>query len=127
MKILLLTTLALLTLTGCASSAASKVIKALGNDPATVSVRVNGWGTVIEVSRANPVIGMNSTVATDGSLHVTTQDAKGVPGTVAAPQRAVAPANATSPRPVSRPVHPRPRPTTPATPAPAPAPSPVVK
>lgn len=123
MKLLLLATLAILTLTGCVSSAASKVIKALGNDPATASIRVNGWGTVIEVSRANPVIGMNSTVATDGSLHVTTQDAKGVPGTVAVtPQRMVAPAAAPAPRPVSRPVHPHPRPTTPATPAPAPTP-----
>lgn len=71
MKNLFLIALALLILPGCASSAASKVIKALGQDPATVSIRVNGWGTVIEVSRANPVIGMNSAVSTDGSLNVT--------------------------------------------------------
>jgi hypothetical protein len=100
MKTLLLATLALLTLTGCVSSSTAKALKVIANDPATVSVRVNGWGTVIEINRANPVIGMSSAIATDGSLKVTTESVKGVPGTVAAaPQRspaqaAVAPAPA---------------------------------
>jgi len=79
---------------------------------------------VIEVSRANPVIGMNSTVATDGSLHVTTQDAKGVPGTVAAPQRAVALTAAPSKPGATPRTAPHPRASHP---TPAPAPAPVVK
>jgi len=145
MKNLLALVFALALLPGCASSAASKVIKALGNDPATVAIRVNGWGTVIEVSRANPVLGMNSLIATDGSLNVTTLTnyvpaAPAVPvvgrftsepitgtfypnsGSTVAPTPTPAPAlrttvnrPPTSPSPASRPIQRRPRPTTPAT------------
>ncbi len=101
--------LSLLFSTGCASTAASKVLKALGNDPATVSVRVNGWGTVIEISRANPVLGMSSTVATDGSLNVQTSNVKvAAPAPLATPvasTKPVAPAKPSAPAKPATPPH----------------------
>jgi hypothetical protein len=74
MKKILLKLLALLSLltlsAGCGANSAAKAIKALGTDNASFVVRLNGWGTVLDVTRANPKPGSWATVAKDGTLTI---------------------------------------------------------
>ena len=71
MKKLLLLLLVSTLVSGCFGPDVAKAIKAMGNDPATVHLRVSSVYGVVELTRTNP--GSNSlahTVAPDGTITV---------------------------------------------------------
>lgn len=64
MKTLTLLLLPVIALSGCMTKSATKAIASLKDDPATLHVKVNGWGTVVEIFRSNPAT--NQPVSIDG-------------------------------------------------------------
>ena len=54
-KQLILLPILALSLSGCATSMVKQAFKELKDDPATFVVDINGWGSVIRITRSNPL------------------------------------------------------------------------
>ena len=71
-------TLLLLGSSGCATTMVKQAFKELKDDPASLVIDINGWGSVIRITRSNPLSNTPPyTLTRDGNITVSSPRTSG--------------------------------------------------